>query len=43
MESLGATASMEPTRGSEMPKDTSVGELRGRRQGMGAQRAPRGL
>lgn len=36
MESLGAVASMEPTRGSEIPKDTSAGELRGWRGSEGA-------
>lgn len=33
MESLGAMASMKPTRGSEIPKDTSMGELWGKQEG----------
>lgn len=43
MESLGATASMKPARGSEIPKDTSMGELWGKREGMGAQWGQQGL
>lgn len=40
MESLGAVASMKPTRGSEIPKETSMGELWGCERGCGSEGQP---